>query len=69
MSTKNNKFVMLPIKINFEVIDVELYQAKVESRCNITKIKNASLDQVVDEMNQMTQKYGLPYSIEKVRRN
>lgn len=69
MSKNNNRFTVPPVRINFEVIDTEQFKPKIQSRCNITKMRGASFDQVVDEMNQMYQKFGIPYKIQKVRRD
>lgn len=69
MSKNNHKFSVPPVRINFEVIDTEQFQPKVQSRCHITKMRGASFDQVVEGMNQMCQKFGMPYTIQKVRRD
>lgn len=67
--SKKNQFSVPHVKINFEVIDTEQFNPKVQSRCNITKMRGASFDQVVEEMDQMSRKFGLPYSIQKIRRD
>lgn len=69
MTPKINKFSVPPLKINMEIIDTEQYRPKVQSRCSVTRMRNASFDDIMDEMAQMNQKFGLPYSIVKIRRD
>ena len=69
MSKNNPKFSVPPIKINFEVIDTEQYDPKIQSRCSVARMRNASFDQVMEEMALMNKKFGMPYTIQKVRRN
>jgi len=69
MSKKNNRFTVPPVMINFEVIDTEQYHPKIQSRCSIARMRNASFDQVMEEMAQMNKKFGMPYKIQKVRRD
>ena len=68
MVKNKNNFSVAPIKINFEIIDTSQFSTNIPSRCRVAKRKNASFDDVVQELNNTCEKFGMPFQIQKIQR-
>lgn len=64
----NGKFKnQFPIRFNFEMLDTEQYSVNNHSRCRISKKKNVSDDDMLNEINSLYKKFGIPFEVKKVK--